>query len=98
MDMLHFEPAFGSATQGLREPQRHLRANRTSSANDSRQSRRSDTEAFQRGINSFQLLNDGTRWWVVSIYWQAEGPDFPIPERYIGTIGDPPPTTDGGHP
>ncbi len=50
---------------------------------------RSDSEPFQRGINSFQLMNDGGRWWVVSVYWQAEGPDFPIPGRYIGTIGDP---------
>lgn len=45
---------------------------------------RSDTEPFQRGINSFQLMNDGERWWVVSIYWQGETPDFPIPDKYIG--------------
>jgi len=51
---------------------------------------RSDTEPFQRGINSFQLMNDGNRWWVVSIFWQAEGPGFPIPDQYIGTIGDQP--------
>ena len=49
---------------------------------------RSDTEPFQRGINSFQLMNDGSRWWVVSIFWQGEGPGFPIPDEYIGTIGD----------
>jgi hypothetical protein len=49
---------------------------------------RGDTEPFQRGINSFQLMNDGTRWWVVSIFWQGEGPDFPIPARYIGNTGD----------
>ena len=46
--------------------------------------RTADGEVFARGINSFQLLNDGTRWWVVSIYWQGETPDLPIPERYIG--------------
>jgi len=51
---------------------------------------RNDTQPFQRGINSFQLMNDGSRWWVVSIFWQGEGPGFPIPERYIGTIGDHP--------
>jgi hypothetical protein len=50
---------------------------------------RSDTQPFQRGINSFQLMNDGSRWWVVSIFWQGEGPGFSIPDRYIGTIGDP---------
>jgi hypothetical protein len=49
---------------------------------------RSDTEPFTRGINSFQLMNDGSRWWVVSVYWQGESSDFPIPHEYIGTIGD----------
>jgi hypothetical protein len=36
-----------------------------------------------RGINSFQLLYDGTRWWVVTIYWQAETPENPLPEKYL---------------
>lgn len=36
-----------------------------------------------RGINSIQLLNDGTRWWVVSIFWDSERPDNPIPARYL---------------
>ena len=49
---------------------------------------RSDTRPFRRGINSFQLLNDGHRWWVVSVFWQAESPDYPIPSKYVGTIGD----------
>lgn len=44
----------------------------------------SDAEPFARGINSFQLMNDGTRWWVVSVMWQSEGPGSPIPSRYIG--------------
>jgi len=42
-----------------------------------------DPEPFARGINSFQLMHDGTRWWVVSIYWTSERPDLPIPRRYI---------------
>ena len=42
-----------------------------------------DPEPFARGINSFQLLNDGTRWWVVSIYWLGESPDHPIPAQYL---------------
>jgi len=45
--------------------------------------RESDTEPFARGINSFQLMNDGNRWWVVSIYWQSEGAENPIPSRYL---------------
>lgn len=48
---------------------------------------RADTEPFARGINSFQLMNDGDRWWVVSVFWQGESPAHPIPERYVGPIG-----------
>ncbi|MDX1492963.1 MAG: hypothetical protein R3253_02735 [Longimicrobiales bacterium] len=47
----------------------------------------SDAEPFARGINSFQFMNDGNRWWIVSIFWQGESPDFPIPAEYIGDIG-----------
>lgn len=43
----------------------------------------SDKKPFARGINSFQLLNDGKRWWVLTIYWQAETPDNPIPSQYL---------------
>lgn len=42
-----------------------------------------DKTPFLRGINSFQLLNDGTRWWVISIYWQAESSDNLIPKQYL---------------
>ncbi len=42
-----------------------------------------DKEPFMRGINSFQLLNDGKRWWVVTIYWQAETPETPIPKEFL---------------
>jgi hypothetical protein len=42
-----------------------------------------DEKPFARGINSIQLLNDGTRWWVVTVYWQAERPDNPIPAAYL---------------
>jgi hypothetical protein len=42
-----------------------------------------DKEPFLRGINSFQLLNDGKRWWVLTIYWQAETPDNLIPKQYL---------------
>lgn len=38
---------------------------------------------FARGINSIQLLNDGKRWWVVSILWDSERPDNPIPKQYL---------------
>jgi hypothetical protein len=45
--------------------------------------RLSDKKPFQRGINSFQLLNDGTRWWVLTIYWQGETTENPIPKKYL---------------
>lgn len=38
---------------------------------------------FMRGINSFQLLNDGKRWWVVTIFWLGETPENPIPKQYL---------------
>jgi hypothetical protein len=42
-----------------------------------------DTKPFQRGINSFQLVNDGKRWWIVDIFWEAETPEAQIPQKYL---------------
>jgi hypothetical protein len=42
-----------------------------------------DAKPFQRGINSFQLMNDGTRWWLVTIFWQGEDEKHPLPEKYL---------------
>ena len=42
-----------------------------------------DPKPFARGVNSFQLWNDGTRWWVVTIFWEGETPANPIPSRYL---------------
>jgi hypothetical protein len=36
---------------------------------------------FARGINTFQLSYDGTRWWIISIAWEAETPGFPLPAK-----------------
>jgi hypothetical protein len=38
---------------------------------------------FQRGINTFQLAFDGTRWWIVSIAWEAETNAFPLPSDML---------------
>lgn len=43
----------------------------------------SDAEPFMRGINSFQLVHDGKRWWVLNIAWSAETPQAPIPVEYL---------------
>ena len=42
-----------------------------------------DEKPFARGINSIQLSNDGTRWWILTVYWQAERPDSPIPAQVL---------------
>lgn len=42
-----------------------------------------DKKPFVRGINSFQLINDGKRWWVMTIFWQGETADNPIPKKYL---------------
>ena len=34
---------------------------------------------FARGINSIQLLNDGARWYILSILWDEESPFNPLP-------------------
>jgi hypothetical protein len=40
-------------------------------------------EIFARGINSIQLLNDGNRWWILSIYWSGESEKHPLPPQYL---------------
>jgi hypothetical protein len=42
-----------------------------------------DAKPFQRGINSIQLMNDGKRWWIVTIFWQGEDEKNPLPEKYF---------------
>lgn len=46
-----------------------------------------DAKPFMRGINSIQLMNDGKRWWIVSVYWEAERADNPLPDKYLKTKG-----------
>jgi hypothetical protein len=43
----------------------------------------SESEPFMRGINSIQLFHDGKRWWVLSIYWQHESEQQPLPKQYL---------------
>lgn len=42
-----------------------------------------DAKPFARGINSIQLFNDGSRWWVVTIYWDSERPGNEIPAKFL---------------
>ena len=49
---------------------------------ESRESK--DGKPIDRGINSMEFFYDGQRWWCVQIYWDAERPGNPIPEKYLG--------------
>ncbi|HEX7721545.1 MAG TPA: hypothetical protein VF397_05265 [Pyrinomonadaceae bacterium] len=42
-----------------------------------------DAKPFARGINSIQLMNDGKRWWIVTVFWQAEDEKNPLPAEYL---------------
>lgn len=53
------------------------------SAYDSRR-KADDPAPFARGVNSVQLWYDGSRWWVVTIYWESESPTTPIPPELLG--------------
>ena len=43
-----------------------------------------DDKPHTRGINSIQLLHDGKRWWVMTVYWNKETHEFPLPKKYCG--------------
>jgi hypothetical protein len=43
-----------------------------------------------RGINTLQLMNDGKRWWIVSLMWEGESPTLSLPAQYLPARG-------GGH-
>ena len=42
-----------------------------------------DEKPFARGINSIQLMQHGGRWWIVTVMWDQERPDNPIPAKYL---------------
>jgi hypothetical protein len=44
-----------------------------------------DATPFMRGINSIQLFDDGTRWWIVTVAWEGERPSNPIPPKYLSS-------------
>ena len=47
-----------------------------------------EPKPYSRGINSIQLLNTGSRWWIVTVMWDHERLDSsPIPGQYLS---DPP--------
>jgi len=44
-----------------------------------------EEKPFARGINSIQLMNDGKRWWIVTVFWQGEDEKNPLPAEYLRT-------------
>lgn len=45
-----------------------------------------DAKPFLRGINSIQLVNDGRRWWIMTVFWEAETERTPLPEKYLKSV------------
>ena len=43
-----------------------------------------DSIPYMRGINSFQLVFDQNRWWILNILWFRETLEHKIPEEYLG--------------
>jgi hypothetical protein len=44
---------------------------------------RTDAKPFAQGINSIQLFHDGSRWWVLSVYWQPLPEGKTMPKNYL---------------
>jgi hypothetical protein len=38
-----------------------------------------DDKAFVRGVTSFELFNDGKRWWIFDVVWQPETTTLTLP-------------------
>ncbi len=45
-----------------------------------------DGPVTNRGINSIQLFYDGSRYYIVTIFWCAESMGFILPEKYLKTV------------
>ncbi|MEO1052743.1 MAG: DUF1579 family protein [Bacteroidota bacterium] len=45
--------------------------------------RSEDKTIAGRGITSYELLFDGSRYWIMSMFWTAEDDQYKIPEQYL---------------
>lgn len=41
-----------------------------------------ELDVEEQGINSYQLVHDGKRWWIVSLLWTNNRNGVPLPEEY----------------
>jgi hypothetical protein len=48
---------------------------------------REGSKVIERGVDIFQLYNDGKRWWILSTVWDKESPDNPIPPELLSQKG-----------
>lgn len=42
-----------------------------------------DGPVIERGINSIEMYNDGTRFWLIAWYYDGESKTNPIPKEYL---------------
>lgn len=42
-----------------------------------------EEQPYARGVNSIQLVESAGRWWIVSVLWQRETEEFPIPQEFL---------------
>ncbi len=56
---------------------------RTRSARTNRVARRRMQNHSRGASTASSSFNDGTRWWVVTVFWDSERPNNPIPAKYL---------------
>jgi len=42
-----------------------------------------DGKEIERGINSFQLVYNNSRWWIVNLIWEGETETVKLPRKYL---------------
>lgn len=72
-----YEREIGRRTDGFGPIVTVLSAYRIDAARDAA------TTPLQRGVNAVQLMNDGRRWWIVSVIWTGETPETPLPTDLV---------------
>ena len=46
----------------------------------------SNGKVVTRGVNIYQLYFDGKRWWILSVVWDEERPENPIPPELLPKV------------
>lgn len=86
LNSAYFEKGGYHETEVHREMHRYGGLAQVFSTYESR--RKGEDAPYARGINGFQLVFDGQRWWINSISWQAESPsNNPIPAEFLPATG-----------